>query len=125
MGLSFTHISHTTIYHDPYWVGIYRDVSTALTWYGCCVQLLPNTVLVENWSAHGVDIKVAAKDVQGLERRGHNVTAFPYGAVVQVRSILRLVVVNLGCNPKYLALCARESIFELMRGNGGVRCALR
>jgi len=49
------------------------------------VQLLPNTVLVENWSPHGVEIKVAAKEVHGLQGRGHNVTAFPYGAVVQVR----------------------------------------
>ena len=47
-------------------------------------QLLPNNVFYEDWSAHGVEFRFAAKDIQGLKRRGHNVTAAPWGAVVQV-----------------------------------------
>ena len=48
-------------------------------------QLLPDNVFYEDWSAHGVEFHFPAAQVQGLKARGHNATAFPWGAVVQVR----------------------------------------
>ena len=47
-------------------------------------QLLPDNVFVEDWSAHGIDFNFPQKQIQGLQKRGHNVTTFPWGAVVQV-----------------------------------------
>lgn len=46
------------------------------------MQLLPDNLFVEDWTAAGTQLRFPQKELQLLGARGHNTTKFPWGACV-------------------------------------------